>query len=152
MVYDEKISEYIKSWEGKTCILCLLSRHKKFFDPKELQMKCFLSLLYFMEYLQEQLKRFSMFAEQNQPRFKRADSVRYLVMRNIRDKFTDLDGYFIARKDILGWEGSPLPSGKQGDRKIPHYVFVTPGGAKHIILRTKTLELSLLLKASVLIS
>ena len=77
----------------------------------------------------------TLFDNQNQPWFKRADLGRYLGILDIARNFKDIKT--TTRLEIMG-QGQPLPrSGMRGGGKNPHDAFVNVDGALEMLVRSR---------------
>ena len=76
----------------------------------------------------------TLFNEQNQPFFKRAELGRYLGIRNIRDNFKDFPSHYTRlRSEIEG----VVPYSPLGRTKNCHDIFVNLDGSIEIAVRSK---------------
>ena len=75
----------------------------------------------------------TLFDDQNQPWFKRADLGRYLGIVKVKNSMHISSHFMCKRQDIKG----VLPQGPLGKRKNPHDVFVNLDGAIYIPTNSK---------------
>ena len=76
----------------------------------------------------------TLFDEQNQPLFKRADLGKYLDIRNIRDNFKDFPSHYtLLRSEI---EDVVLYS-TLGSTKNPHHIFINLDGSIEMAVQYK---------------
>ena len=86
----------------------------------------------------------TLFDDQNQPWFKRADLGRYLGILDIARNFKDIKT--TPRLEIMG-QGQPLPrSGMRGGGKNPHDAFVNLDSALEIAVRSRKPKVVALVK------
>ena len=79
----------------------------------------------------------TLFDEQNQPLFKRADLGRYLGIKKIRDSFIDFPAHFCRTRETLDGTTSTGTTGVLGRLRNPHDVFVNLDGALEIVIRSR---------------
>ena len=85
----------------------------------------------------------TLFNEQNQPLFKRADLGKYLGIEDIKHNFKDFPSHYIRPRS--GLEGRGLtPS--LGRRKDPHGIFINLGGSIEMAVRSKKTKAVVLVK------
>ena len=86
----------------------------------------------------------TLFDDQNQPWFKRADLGRYLCILDIARNFKDIKT--TSRVEIMG-QGQSLPqSGMRGGGKNPHDAFVNVDGALEMVVRSRKPKAVVLVK------
>ena len=79
----------------------------------------------------------TLFDEQNQPLFKRADLGKYLGIRNIGDNFKDFpSGYNHPRSEIE----AGVSTAHLGRTKNPHDIFINLDGSIETTVRSKNLK------------
>ena len=90
-----------------------MTEYKKIFDQREIKKKM-MSLALFHEVPAGAIE--TIFDEQNQPLFKRADLGKYLGIRNIRDNFKDFPSHYTRLRSEIGcrcdqhpWEDKKSP-------------------------------------------
>ena len=79
----------------------------------------------------------TLFNEQNQPLFKRADIGKYLSIRNIGDNFKDFPSHYTCLRSVIEAGGLTTPLGRT---KNPHDIFINLDGSRETVVRSKNPE------------